>query len=92
MPERFGRALLVAALSVLATGPGLTAEGSATPEDLTTIILMMDRDRNGLISRPEFVRHNARPGAFDRLDTDGNDMLDADEQQGVTIGPRRGGE
>ena len=49
---------------------------------------MMDRNRDGSISKGEFLRHNADMGRFAELDVDGDGELNAEEQNAVTVGPR----
>ena len=53
------------------------------------LIKLMDLNRDGVISRAEFVRHNADRARWRELDISGDGMLDAVEQSaGVTPGPR----
>jgi EF hand len=50
---------------------------------------LMDLNRDGVISRKEFVRHNADRAGWRKLDVNGDGMLDAVEQTaGVRPGPR----
>jgi EF hand len=53
------------------------------------LIKLMDVNRDGVISRAEFVRHNADRARWRELDISGDGMLDAVEQSaGITPGPR----
>jgi hypothetical protein len=53
------------------------------------LIKLMDVNRDGVISRAEFVRHNADRERWRELDISGDGMLDAVEQSaGITPGPR----
>ena len=53
------------------------------------LIKLMDVNRDGVISRAEYVRHNADRTRWRQLDINGDGMLETMEQEaGVTPGPR----
>jgi Ca2+-binding EF-hand superfamily protein len=86
------RGLLIAPISVSATGFGQkgTAPG---PQDkfvqannnVRELLLLMDADKNGRISKKEWM--SFMEAEFNRLDKDGSGELDINElrQSGVTI-------
>jgi hypothetical protein len=87
---RFGFALIstvLLATAAAADSPSLTPAGDdAGVQRLTKL---MDLNRDGVISREEFVRHNADRARWRQLDINGDGMLEAVEQAaGVTPGPR----
>jgi hypothetical protein len=58
------------------------------PENAAATAVMMDRNRDGRISKGEFFRHNADTGRFAELDVDGDGELNGEEQNAVNVGPR----
>jgi hypothetical protein len=87
---RFVFALISTALvaaAAAADDPRLTPRGDEVGAQ--RLIKLMDVNRDGDISRAEFVRHNADRARWRELDISGDGMLDAVEQRaGVTPGPR----
>jgi hypothetical protein len=86
-------ALVTTAGGLLWAAPGSTqdVEKSAATrirENAAATAAMMDRNRDGWISKGEFLRHNADMSRFAELDGDGDGELSAEEQNAVTIGPR----
>lgn len=86
------RSLLVAVIS--ATGAALAQKMPAPAqqdkfvlanEDVKELLLLMDTDKSGKISKKEWM--SFMEAEFNRLDKDGNGELDANElrQSGVTI-------
>jgi EF hand len=87
-------------MALITTAGGLLWAAPASTEDVETsaaalieenaaaTAAMMDRNRDGWISKGEFLRHNANTGRFTELDVDGDGELNADEQNAVTVGPR----
>jgi EF hand len=57
-------------------------------ENAAATAAMMDRNRDGRISKGEFFRHNADMGRFAELDLNGDGALNAEEQNAVNVGPR----
>jgi hypothetical protein len=57
-------------------------------ENAAAVAAMMDGDRDGRISKAEFVRHNAASGRFAELDADGDGELNEEEQKAANVGPR----
>ena len=57
-------------------------------ENAKATAAMMDRNRDGWISKAEFLRHNASMGRFAELDVDGDGELNAEEQKAANVGPR----
>jgi hypothetical protein len=86
-------AFIAMAGGVLWAAPALTedVETSAAArlhENAPATAVMMDRNRNGSISKAEFLRHNADMGRFAELDVDGDGELNPEEQSAVNVGPR----
>jgi EF hand len=85
-------ALIMTAGGLLWAAPA-SAEEVETPaahitENAAATAAMMDRNRDGWISKQEFFRHNADMGRFTELDVDGDGELNAEEQHAVNVGPR----
>jgi hypothetical protein len=85
-------ALIITAGALLWAAPA-SAEEVETPaahirENAAKTAAMMDRNRDGSISKEEFFRHNANIGRFAELDVDGDGELNAEEQTAVNVGPR----
>jgi EF hand len=88
------------AIALMTTAGGLLWAAPASTQDVETsaaariernaaaTAAMMDRDRDGWISKGEFLRHNADMRRFAELDVDGDGELNAEEQNAVTVGPR----
>jgi hypothetical protein len=88
------------AMAFIAAAGGLLWATPASTEDVETstaarirenapaTAAMMDRNRDGWISKEEFLRHNADMGRFAELDVDGDGELNAEEQITVNVGPR----
>jgi hypothetical protein len=84
----------------MTTAGALLWAAPASTEDLETLAAarmrenakataaLMDRNRDGSISKGEFLRHNAGTGRFAELDVDGDGELNAEEQNAVNVGPR----
>lgn len=90
---RKGVAIITIAGGVIWAAPAFTADtetpGAARiPENAAAAVAMMDRDRDGSISKGEFLRHNADPGRFAELDVDGDGELNAEEQKAANVGSR----
>jgi hypothetical protein len=89
----FGNAgLMIAAMAVslVLTGAAEPAEPQKVAAGLyptKELLLLMDEDRNGKVSRDEFMKFMA--AEFDALDTDKNGELDVAELTGVRV--RRSG-
>jgi EF hand len=83
---------LVTAGGLLVVAPASAEEvgtsAARIQENAAAVAAMMDRNRDGWISKAEFLRHNANTGRFTELDVDGDGELNADEQNAVTVGPR----
>jgi hypothetical protein len=87
-------------MALIATAGGLLWPAPASTEDVETsaaarirenaaaTAAMMDRNRDGWISKAEFFRHNADIGRFAELDLDGDGELNAEEQNTVNVGRR----
>jgi hypothetical protein len=91
----YGKRMAVAAIAggVMWAAPAFTADpepsGAARiQENAAATAAMMDRDRDGSISKGEFLRHNADPGRFAEVDIDGDGELNAEEQKAANVGPR----
>jgi len=88
------------AMALIATAGGLLWAAPSSSEDVETsaaarirdnaaaTAAMMDRNRDGWISKEEFLRHNAHMGRFAELDGDGDGELNTEEQNAVNVGPR----
>jgi EF hand len=79
--------------ALLWAAPAFTADLEAQAaariqENAAETAAMMDRNRDGSISKAEFLRHNANIGRFAELDVDGDGALNAEEQNVVSVGPR----
>jgi Ca2+-binding EF-hand superfamily protein len=90
------RRLLLALLGVAAAPAGYAAQKSATPkpdinalaaEKVKELLLLMDTNKNGKISRQEWM--NFMAAEFDRLDKDKSGELDPKELSAswITIRP-----
>ena len=88
------------AMALITMAGGLLWAAPATTEDLETsaaahirenaaaTAAMMDRNRDGWISKAEFLRYNADMRRFSELDVDGDGELNPEEQNTVNVGPR----
>jgi Ca2+-binding EF-hand superfamily protein len=87
---RFVLTLIVSALlaaAAAADNPRLTPRGDEVGAQ--RLMKLMDVNRDGVISREEFLRHNANRAHWRELDISGDGMLDAVEQAaGVRPGHR----
>ena len=83
-------AFIAMAGGVLWAAPAFTAEvetlaAARIQENAAATAAMMDRNRDGSISKGEFLRHNANMGRFKELDVNGDGELDAEEQNAVNV-------
>jgi|HubBroStandDraft_4_1064222.scaffolds.fasta_scaffold2434882_1 hypothetical protein len=78
-----GSTALMAAICVTPR-PALPQQATA---EVKQLLLLMDKDRNGKVSREEFMRFMA--AEFDRLDVNHNEELDVNELAGLRISPGR---
>lgn len=90
------RSLILALLSAAAALPCFPAQKSTTPKPNTSylitqkvkeLLLLIDTDKNGKISRQEWM--NFMAAEFDRLDTDKSGELDPRELSGSRVNVRR---
>jgi hypothetical protein len=86
-------AFITMAGGVVWAAPAFTADLEASAaariqETARATAALMDRNRDGSISKEEFFRHNANIRRFAELDVDGDGALNAEEQTGATVGPR----
>jgi hypothetical protein len=86
-------ALITTAGGLLWAAPASTQDVEASAavrvrENAAAVAAMMDRNRDGWISKGEFSRHNAHEGRFEELDGDGDGELNAEEQKAANVGPR----
>jgi hypothetical protein len=65
-----------------------TSAAAHIRENAAATAAMMDRNRDGWISKGEFLRYNADVDRFAELDVDGDHELNAEEQNTVNVGPR----
>lgn len=83
--------LVVAALSAAGTmtGTAMAAdfdrESAAVDESTKQLLLLMDKDQNGKVSRAEFMNFWAEE--FDRLDTNKDGELDVNELTKLRVRP-----
>jgi EF hand len=70
------------------TDEAATSAAARIQENAEAAAAMMDSNRDGQVSKAEFLRHNANRNRFAELDADGNGELDAEEQKAVSVGPR----
>jgi hypothetical protein len=79
----------VLAASALMAGAAAADDPRSAPGGAERLSELMDVNRDGVISREEFKRHNVDRARWQALDSDGDGALDAAEQAaGVTPGPR----
>jgi Ca2+-binding EF-hand superfamily protein len=86
-------AFITMAGGVVWAAPAFTADletsaAARIQENARATVAMMDRNRDGSISKEEFFRHNANIRRFAQLDVDGDGALNAEEQTAVHVGPR----
>jgi hypothetical protein len=82
-PTLIGSIALMVTVSVT---PRLALPRQATAE-VKQLLLLMDKDRNGKVSREESMRFMA--AEFDRLDVNHDGELDVNELTGLRISPGR---
>src|SRR5262245_40258849 len=83
-------ALITSAGGVLWAMPAFTADvepsaAARIQQNAPATAAMMDRNRDGSISKGEFLRHNANTGRFAELDVDGDGELNAEEQKAANV-------
>jgi hypothetical protein len=78
--------MLAAMASVSVVWAGTPAAGSGDAQ-VKQLLLLMDRDKNGNVSREEFM--NFMKAEFDRLDVNRNGTLDVKELEGLRVVPAR---
>ncbi|MGO9005462.1 MAG: hypothetical protein ACLQB4_06830, partial [Beijerinckiaceae bacterium] len=76
-------ALLVAAAPI---GNGLARNLSAGERQVKQLLLLMDQDKNGKVSKQEFMRF--MEAEFARLDVNGDGELDVKELMQLRVTPR----
>jgi EF hand len=84
-------AFMTMAGGVLWAAPAFTEDLEASAriqENAAKTAVMMDRNRDGSITKEEFFRHNANIRRFAELDVDGDGALNAEEQTAAHVGPR----
>lgn len=93
------RLLACAAAAVLALAAGLSAAADADRtkekniqagyEETKDLLKLMDKDKNGKVSKKEFM--SFMEAEFERLDKDKNGELDVNELEQIRIGKHTGG-
>ena len=84
---------LASACVALGAAPAFTQDlgpsaAARIQQNAAAVATMMDRNRDGRISKAEFFRHNAKGERFAELDADRDGELNAEEQRAVNVGPR----
>jgi FlaG/FlaF family flagellin (archaellin) len=83
-----GRLAVVVGLAALLAAGGAGAADRATADAQTKqLLLLMDKDQNGKVSREEFM--NFMAAEFERLDVNKDGELDVNELTGLRVRPGR---
>jgi len=90
----FSRLVLVVPFLVLVASAALAQQTPAPPPhhgdaEVKKLLLLMDRDQNGKVSRDEFLAFMS--AEFDRLDINKDGELDVKELTGLQISPKHPG-
>jgi len=73
--------VLIAASAVIGATSTAALAASKTDRDVKTLIQMMDKDKNGAVSKEEFLQFMGQE--FDRLDTNKSGALEPKEMRAI---------